>query len=117
MKFFKRLCVLALLAVAGVFLARFVQRVRMTMRLAKTLPLFLKNTIGEEPRASLSLTLNRLDIRLGFCAEMQERAAEIESAVVEYIDDFYPALSGVKIVCRVETREALEGTGCCCGTR
>ncbi len=67
-------------------------------RISKTLPEFVKNLYGESPKFSLEYNnIIYLKVKLGFPKSILEDNTDIEETVLEYIQDFYPALSKCKI--------------------
>ena len=62
-------------------------------KLAKSLPEFLKNVYGEEPKLAINRSFNTMTIRAGFSEETLEKHNDIETTIREYVDDFYPDLS------------------------
>ncbi|MGI6198866.1 MAG: hypothetical protein ACOYIS_07065 [Candidatus Cloacimonadaceae bacterium] len=62
-------------------------------KLAKSLPEFLKNVYGEEPKLAINRSFNTMSIRAGFSGETLEKHNDIEATIREYVDDFYPDLS------------------------
>lgn len=67
-------------------------------RISKTLPEFVKNLYGESPKFSLEYNnIIYLKVKLGFPKSILEDNTDIEETVIEYIQDFYPALSKCKI--------------------
>ncbi len=103
-KFLKNLVVLGILAMGGYCVYKFVVRLKQTLKLDKSLPLFLKNTMGEEPGIQINLQFRSLAIILKFSAETLARETDIEQFVLEYIEDFYPALAQMALTVRLEEK-------------
>ncbi len=104
-KFLRNLIVLGFFAVGGYCLYRFFSRLKQTIKLDKSLPLFLKNTIGEEPSVQINLQFRSLAIILKLTAETIEREPDVEELVREYIADFYPALANMNLSVCVEKKD------------
>ncbi len=103
-KFLKNLVVLGILAAGGYCVYKFIVRLKQTLKLDKSLPLFLKNTIGEKPGIQINLQFRSLAIILKFSAETLARETDIEQFVREYIEDFYPALAQMSLTVRLEEK-------------
>ncbi len=103
-KFLKNVVVLGVLAAGGYCVYKFVMRLKQTIKLDKSLPLFLKNTIGEQPAIQINLQFRSLTIILKFSAETLARETDIEQFVREYIEDFYPVLSQMSLTVRLEEK-------------
>lgn len=69
------------------------KRISSIAKLSKSLPEFLKNVYGEEPRMTINRSFNTMSIRAGFSEETLEKHNDIETTIREYVDDFYPELS------------------------
>ena len=68
------------------------------VRVSKTLPEFVKNLYGEKPKFTLdSKNIINIQIKLGFPKNVVENNDDIQETVIEYIQDFYPALSNCKV--------------------
>jgi len=76
---------------------KFYLKIKAALEIDKTLPLYLKNTVGEEPEISLTITFPQSILKLGFSKEILHKDKELKAKIEEYIDDFYPALSGGKL--------------------
>ena len=76
---------------------KFYLKIKAAMEIDKTLPLYLKNTVGEEPEISLTITFPQSILKLGFSKEILNKDKELKAKIEEYIDDFYPALSKGKL--------------------
>ncbi|MCD4650775.1 MAG: hypothetical protein K8S56_03190 [Candidatus Cloacimonetes bacterium] len=94
---------------------RFYQRVKAVSGISKSMPLFLKNVLGEKPSMALNLAFSSMHIVLGFSKETLEKEENIEELVREYLDDFYPVFNGMSISIKISEREEESGEddGCC----
>ena len=104
MKFFKKLFWLTVLGAAAWWGWKFYDRIRATFKLGASLPLFLKNTVGEKPAVQQNLTFNSLILTLRFDPETIEREENLEQMVREYVEDFYPVLAGMDVRIKIEPR-------------
>lgn len=108
MKFLKKLfkyCVISFLFYFGIKMYR---RIKSVMKMSHSLPLFLKNTVGESPQIDIRYTIRALVIKIGFNQETIDREKDLEGMIQEYIDDFYPALSSLNTTITIYTRSAEE---------
>ncbi len=89
---------------------KFYAKIKAALEIDKTLPLYLKNTVGEEPEISLTITFPQSVLKLGFSKEILHKDKELKAKIEEYIDDFYPVLSGGKLEIRIyqKTEEKAE---------
>ncbi len=97
-KFFGKLIRFIIISVIAYFFYKFYKRAKAVKNMSKSLPLFLKNTLGEKPELSINMNFNKVEIKLGLPAEILEGDEDIEQLVEEYINDFYPAFSGMHIL-------------------
>jgi len=104
MKFFKRVFWLAAFSFLAYWGWKLYERIHATFKLGNSLPLFLKNTVGEKPSMTSNLAFNALNIKLGFEQETLDKEDNIEQMVREYIEDFYPVLAGLNIMIAIEPR-------------
>jgi hypothetical protein len=93
MKFFKRVFVLGLTALAGYMGFKLYRIVGNITRLHKSLPEFLNNVYGEKPVLHINHNLKSATIKIGFSQAVIDKHSDIETTVREYIDDFYPDLA------------------------
>ena len=103
-KLLKKLIVLGFFAAGSYFVYKIVIRIRQSLKLSKSLPLFLKNTIGEAPVITINMKYRSLSIGLKFSADTLARETDIEELVREYIEDFYPALADMFLTIRLEEK-------------
>ena len=89
---------------------KFYTRIKAALEIDKTLPLYLKNTVGEEPEISLTISFPQSLLKLGFRKEILNKDKELKAKIEEYINDFYPALSSGKLKLNIyeKTEEELE---------
>ncbi|MEA1972517.1 MAG: hypothetical protein U9N34_04380, partial [Candidatus Cloacimonadota bacterium] len=104
-KFFQRIFGIALFSLFIVFGYKFYAKMKSVMKLSKTLPDYLKNIFGEKPRMNLNMTFNSLEIKLIFSKETLAKEDDLENTVLEYIEDFYPALSLRRLNIDIEAEE------------
>ena len=97
-KFFGKLIRFIIITVVAYFFYKFYKRAKAVKNMSKSLPLFLKNTLGEKPELSINMNFNKVEIKLGLPAEILDGDEDIEQLVEEYINDFYPAFSGMHIL-------------------
>ena len=76
---------------------KFYLKIKAALEIDKTLPLYLKNTVGEEPEISLTIAFPQSILKLGFSKEILNKDKELKAKIEEYINDFYSALSGGKL--------------------
>ena len=76
---------------------KFYLKIKAALEIDKTLPLYLKNTVGEEPEISLTIAFPQSILKLGFSKEILNKDKELKAKIEEYINDLYPALSGGKL--------------------
>ena len=92
-KIFKGIAIGGAAVLAAHFGFKTYKRISSIAKLSKSLPEFLKNVYGEEPRLSVNRSFNTMSIRAGFSEETLEKHNDIETTIREYVDDFYPDLS------------------------
>jgi hypothetical protein len=114
MKSLKKLFWLTVFAVFVGLAIKYIRLVRLSIRLCKTLPLFLKNTIGDEPIPNCTITGRSLRLRLEFDEETLTREQDIEQTVREYIDDFYPGLNALTICIELKAKGEAPSQECAC---
>ena len=107
-KFFQKVFGLAFFSLVIVFGYKFYAKMKSVMKLSKTLPDYLKNIFGEKPRMNLNMTFNTLEIKLIFSKETLAKEEDLEDTVLEYIEDFYPALSLRHLNIDIEAEEEPE---------
>ena len=100
-KFFKKVFWYGLISFIVYHGYKFYLKIRAALEIDKTLPLYLKNTVGEEPEISLTITFPQSILKLGFSKEILNKDKELKAKIEEYIDDFYPALSGGKLEIKI----------------
>ena len=105
MKFFKRVFWLGVLSFVAFWGWKFYERVRAVFKLDNSLPLFLKNTVGEKPGIHINMAFSNLSITLRFEQETLDKEENLEQMVREYIEDFYPVLAGLSIAIHITPRE------------
>jgi len=59
----------------------------------KTLHKFLKKIYGEEPVLKIHKALDTIMIKAGFSPEVLEKFGDIESAIRDWVQKYYPALA------------------------
>ncbi len=106
--FFGKLFRFIIITVVAYFFYKFYKRAKAVKNMSKSLPLFLKNTLGEKPELSINMNFNKVEIKLGLPAEILEGDEDIEQLVEEYINDFYPAFSGMHILIGTYETDASE---------
>ena len=94
--------IFALLVMVGF---KFYNRLKSVMKMSKTLPGYLKNVIGEKPRINLNMAFKSLEIDLVFSKDTLSKFQNIDETIIEYIEDFYPVLSGCHLNINIEAEE------------
>jgi hypothetical protein len=79
--------------------------IKATLKIAKTLPEFLKERTGEKPDIAITLILTSLKVKVAFSQKAIEDEDDLEETILEYIDDFYPELSSLKIAIDIQTKD------------
>ncbi|MCD4829832.1 MAG: hypothetical protein K8R90_10430 [Candidatus Cloacimonetes bacterium] len=105
LKFFKRVFWLGVFSFLAYWGWKLYERIRGAMKLGNSLPLFLKNTVGEKPSMTSNLTNNRLDLTLLFKQETLDKEPNLEQMVREYIEDFYPSVAGMNVRINIDVRD------------
>ncbi|MCB5251024.1 MAG: hypothetical protein RBS16_02225 [Candidatus Cloacimonadales bacterium] len=109
-KFWKN--ILKIGAIAGVTYVGYkgYKRVDSIMKLSKSLPDYLENVLGEKPKVSITMKLKQIDISLGISQDTFDKELEIETLIIEYIEDFYPTLADVKAQIHTYIKHDFEDT-------
>ena len=109
-KFFKALLFIGGTAAAAHFGMKAYRRVSGTVKLSKSLPEFLSNVYGEQPKIDINQTMNYLSIKVRFSQEILDKHDDIENTIREYIDDFYPEVAkcsvDIDILAKAEEAES-----------
>jgi len=109
-KFIKRMFWFSIVSFAAYKGWKFYEKVRAVIRIGNSLPLFLKNTVGDKPTLYQNMAINRLEIKLKFNPETLEKEPNLEQMIREYIEDFYPMLAKMDIHIVLEPRAESEVT-------
>ncbi|MCD6181843.1 MAG: hypothetical protein J7K89_05615 [Candidatus Cloacimonetes bacterium] len=88
--FFKKLFWLFGLYFAARFGYRLYRMIKTSVEIGKTLPLYLKNLVGEKPEVDINMHWKRISITLTFSAEALAAHKDLEATIREYLQDFYP---------------------------
>ncbi len=117
-KFIKK--VLWLGAISGIGYAGFkmYQKISAISKLSKSLPEFLNNVYGEKPKININMVLSSITISVGFKQDVIDSNEDIQTTVTEYIEDFYPVLSKVKLnieVFAIKVSDSPKKEDCDCG--
>jgi len=68
------------------------------VKLSKTLPDFLKDSLDERPKVNINMRLNSLSVAIGLSAEAYENLSfDLDDLIQNYIIDYYPNLAKLKI--------------------
>lgn len=115
-KFYKKVLWIGGLAAVGFAGFKMYQRVSAIAKLSKSLPEFLNNVYGEKPKVNINMNLASVTISVGFNQDIVDDNQDIQYTVIEYIEDFYPALSKIKLNVDVFPVNVFETSshGCCC---
>ncbi|MCK9557451.1 MAG: hypothetical protein PHQ78_04535 [Candidatus Cloacimonetes bacterium] len=109
-KFFKTLLFIGGTAAAAHLGMKAYRRVSGTVKLSKSLPEFLSNVYGEQPKVDINQTMSYLSIKVRFSQEILDKHEDIENTIREYIDDFYPEVAkcsvDIDIQAKAEETEA-----------
>ena len=96
-KFYKKMIWAGAISAVGFVGFKMYQRISAIAKLSKSLPEFLNNVYGEKPKININMVLTSVTISVGFNQDIIESNEDIQSTVIEYIEDFYPALSKIKL--------------------
>ncbi|MDD3051524.1 MAG: hypothetical protein PHR06_10305 [Candidatus Cloacimonetes bacterium] len=99
-KFLKKVFWFAVISTAGYFAVKFYQRIKEVLKLSETLPEYINNIYQEKPKLSINLAFKKLIIKLTLKKSTIDEHTDLEETILEYINDYYPALSS----CRVEIK-------------
>ena len=117
-KFFKGIFTLATVGAFSYVGFKGYKRISSVFKLGKTLPEYLENIIEEKTKVNITMSLGTVKISVGLTKEALEKNTDIEAHVREYIEDFYPPLSKMKVDISLyelnECEEEEDGDGCCC---
>lgn len=117
MKFFKKLFIYATLTWAGFYAYKKISQSKEVFKLSKSLPKYLETVVDCKNKLTVNLSMGKtLTIKVGFKKEEVDQV-EIESIILEYIEDFYPALAKLRIDVDIYTIEVEEENAeeCGCG--
>ncbi len=120
-KFIKKVFWLGVISGVGFLAFKQYKRITAISKLSKSLPEFLNNVYGEKPKVNINYVINAVTIRAGFTQEIIDENEDIQSTITEYIEDFYPALSSLKMTVDVfttevtNTEDAKKDHDCDCG--
>jgi hypothetical protein len=117
-KFVKKALWIGAISAVGYAGFKMYQRVSAIAKLSKSLPEFLNNVYGEKPKLNVNMDLSSIKISVGFNQDILDDNEDIETTVSEYIDDFYPVLSKIKLninIFAIKVAEAPKDDDCDCG--
>jgi hypothetical protein len=117
-KFFKKVLWIGALSAVGYAGFKMYQRVSAVAKLSKSLPEFLNNVYGEKPKININMVLSSISISVGFKQDVIDNNEDIQTTVSEYIEDFYPVLSKIKLnidVFAVKVTDSSKNDDCDCG--
>ncbi len=93
---------LAAVGVAGFFSYRCIRRLIEIIKLSKTLPEYLRDIIGEKPDIDCNITLPlKAELSIGLSKETKEREKNLQETIENYVQDFYPLISNMKMVIKI----------------
>ncbi len=98
MKKIKLLLFLLVTGISGYFVCKYVRIMLEFFKLVKTLPEYLRDMIGVKPKVCFNLMLpKKMELKVGVEKEIKEREKNLEEVIENYINDFYPDLTDMKI--------------------
>lgn len=115
-KLYKKILWIGGISAVGFAGFKMYQRVSAIAKLSKSLPEFLNNVYGEKPKVNINMNLVSVTISVGFNQDIVDDNQDIQYTVIEYIEDFYPALSKIKLNVDVFPVNVFETSshGSCC---
>lgn len=85
-------------ALAGYFAYSQYRSFNNAVQMDKSLHTFLKNLYGEEPDLQTVKALRKIKVRAGFSADTCAKYQDIDSSIIDYVREYYPALaSGLSV--------------------
>lgn len=63
------------------------------VQMDKSLHTYLKNLYGEEPDLQTIKAMRRIKVRAGFSTETCAKYQDIDSSIIDYVREYYPALA------------------------
>lgn len=107
-QFFKKIFWMAGLYLAARFGYRLYRMIKSSIDISKTLPLYIKNLVGEKPSMDVTMHWKRLRLTLGLSSDVLAKHEDLESTVREYILDFYPLFEQDHITIDIQEKEGAE---------
>ncbi|HOH97184.1 MAG TPA: hypothetical protein PL188_02620 [Candidatus Cloacimonadota bacterium] len=110
-KALKTILTLGGVAFAGYYAYKQYRKFSQSEEMNKTLHAFLKKIYGEEPVLKIHKALDTIMIKAGFSQEVRDKFGDIENAIRDYVQKYYPALVAklhIKVTDRETAEEAVE---------
>lgn len=117
-KFVKKALWIGAISAVGYAGFKMYQKVSAISKLSKSLPEFLNNVYGEKPKININMVLSSVSISVGFKQDVIDNNEDIQTTVTEYIEDFYPVLSKIRLnidVFAIKVTESPKDDDCNCG--
>ncbi len=105
-KFFSTLFWLSVFGAIGYYAYKLYNKIMSIVNISKTLPQYLENVIGEQPKVDIKCTMTSANLKVLFSQKVLDKNDNIKEMIQEYINDFYPVFADGKLKIEVAAKVA-----------
>jgi len=105
-KFFSTIFWLGIFTGIGYYSYKLYNKIMSIVNISKTLPQYLENVIGEQPKVDINCTMTSANLKVLFSQKTLDKNDNIKEMVQEYINDFYPVFADGKLKIEVAAKVA-----------
>ena len=107
-KFFKNLFWFTFWTGLIAFGLKIFSMIKAVITLDKTLPLYLGNITEETPKVKINYTFRKLNLDVQFSKKILKKFNDLETMILDYINDFYPNFTKCEININLEETEEIQ---------
>jgi hypothetical protein len=108
-KFFSTIFWLGIFTGIGYCGFKLYNKIMSIVNISKTLPQYLDNVIGEQPKVDIRMTLTSGHLKVSFSQDTLDKNTNIKEMIQEYINDFYPVFAdgklSIEVIAKIEKAE------------